>query len=168
MVELKELSIADGKDIYDMIKEIGPGENGFQNRGYYINTENFRDYLKGNINMSKGINLDSKYVPQTLYWLYIDDEPVGIGKIRDYLNDNLKKEGGHIGYSIRPSKRGNGYGNIMLNELLKKAKQKHIDKVLITCEDYNTPSRSVIENNKGRLLDINDHKCRYWVDNSDL
>ncbi|WP_051624319.1 hypothetical protein [Clostridium akagii] len=80
MVELKELSIADGKDIYDMIKEIGPGENGFQNRGYYINTENFRDYLKGNINMSKGINLDSKYVPQTLYWLYIDDEPVVLGK----------------------------------------------------------------------------------------
>lgn len=165
MVELKELSLQDDKEIYDMIKEIGPGENGFQNRGYYINAENFKDYLKGNINMSKGVDLDSRYVPQTLYWLYVDDKPVGIGKIRDYLNENLKKEGGHIGYSIRPSKRGNGYGNIMLKELIKKAKGKHIDRILVTCEDYNTPSRRIIENNKGSLQDINDHKCRYWINN---
>ena len=29
--------------------------------------------------------------------------------IRLALNDRLKKIGGHIGYSIRPTERGNGY-----------------------------------------------------------
>jgi predicted acetyltransferase len=165
MIELKELSLDDKAKIYDMLHEIGPGENGFENRGYYVDNINFEDYLLGNIEMSKGVNLNPKLVPQTIYWLYMDNQPVGIGKIRDYLNRNLMISGGHIGYCIRPSKRGYGYGSTILLELLKKAKEKNITKVLITCRDYNIPSRKVIEKNGGKFQDINDHICRYWIDN---
>lgn len=34
--------------------------------------------------------------------------------IRLALNETLRKFGGHIGYSIRPTKRGKGYNNINL------------------------------------------------------
>lgn len=163
LIKLKELSIEDPKEIFDMIKEIGPGENGFDNGGYNINFQEFQLYLKKHINISKAINLEPMYVPQTMYWLYIDGKPVGIGKLRNYLNENLKKVGGHIGYSIRPTERGKGYGNIILSELLKKAKEKNITEVLLTCNENNLASRKVIEHNKGELESVSQGRCKYWI-----
>lgn len=32
LVELKEASITDGRELFEMIAEIGPGENGFVDR----------------------------------------------------------------------------------------------------------------------------------------
>lgn len=90
-IELKKLSLNDGKEIYEMIKEIGPGENGFVNYGYEINYSGFDDYLKKNDNYSKGINIVPGFVPQTVYWLYAGGVPVGVAKLRDYLTDSLKK-----------------------------------------------------------------------------
>lgn len=163
-IELRELSLDDGQDILEMIREIGPGENGYANGEYDMPYEQFPEYLKKNIDMSKGIDIDlTRYVPQTRYWLIVDGRPVGIGKLRDYLNDFLKTTGGHIGYCIRPSERGKGYGNIILRELLKKAREKGIEEVLITCNDDNTRSRRVIEYNGGKLAMVDNGECRYWI-----
>lgn len=163
LVDLKELTITDGKDIFDMIKEIGPGENGYVNGGYNITYKEFPSYLKNHFETSKGINLEPLHVPQTMYWLFIDGRAVGIGKLRHYLNENLKKAGGHIGYTIRPTERGKGYGKIMLSELLKKAKEKQIAEVLLTCNENNIASRKVIEYNRGELENIFAGKCKYWI-----
>ena len=80
-----------------------------------------------------------------MFWLIIDGRPVGVGKLRHYLNDSLMTVGGHIGYSIRPTERGKGYGNLILKELLKKAREKGIADVLVTCREDNIRSRKVIE-----------------------
>jgi predicted acetyltransferase len=136
-VELRKLAKNDGRDVYDMLQEIGPGENGFCNSGFNIAYEQFTEYLDQNIDFSEGIGLDEKYVPQTIYWLIVNDKPVGIGKLRHYLNDNLKIVGGHIGYSIRPSERKNGYGNLILKEILKEAQKMNINEVLLTCDAIN-------------------------------
>lgn len=162
-VELRKLTKNDGREIYDMIQEIGPGENGFGNCGYNITFEQFHEYLNRNINFSEGIGLDEKYVPQTIYWLIVNDKPVGIGKLRHYLNDNLKIVGGHIGYSIRPSERKNGYGNLILKEILKEAQKMNINEVLLTCDDINIPSRKVIEKNNGVLESMENGECKYWI-----
>lgn len=162
-IELKKLSLNDGKEIYEMIKEIGPGENGFVNYGYEINYSGFDDYLKKNDNYSKGINIVPGFVPQTVYWLYAGGVPVGVAKLRDYLTDSLKKSGGHIGYCIRPSQRGKGYGNIILKKMLVEAEKKNISEVLLTCHMDNVPSRKVIEANGGVLQDIFEGRRRYWI-----
>jgi predicted acetyltransferase len=162
-VELKELSLCDGRDVYDMIQETGQGENGFFNGGYGLRYDMFPDYLEGHYKMGKGIGLKQEHVPQTMYWLYINDKPVGIGKLRHYLNDSLLLIGGHIGYTIIPSQRGNGYGNIILAELLKKAKEIGVNKTLLTCNEDNIASRRVIERNGGVLENIVERKCRYWI-----
>ncbi|MFC3746986.1 GNAT family N-acetyltransferase [Paenibacillus sp. GCM10012306] len=102
-------------------------------------------------------------VPQTTYWLLINSRPVGIGKLRHYLNDDLRRSGGHIGYTIRPSERGKGYGRIILNELIKAAKQKEIRELLLTCNELNISSRKVIEANSGRLQNFENGKCTYII-----
>ncbi|KUO70185.1 MAG: GCN5 family acetyltransferase [Clostridia bacterium BRH_c25] len=163
LVELRELSIEDGKEIFDMLKEIGPGENGFMNSAYGVSLDEFPDYLKENEDYSKGINLPPEYVPRTIYWLYIDSKPVGIGKLRHCLNNFLRKHGGHIGYCIRPTARGKGYGTIILYELLRKAKDKAVDEALIVCDEANIQSRKVIEGNSGVLEAINEGECKYWI-----
>lgn len=163
LVELRELSAQDGIEVFNMLKEIGPGENGFMNSAYGINYDEFPSYLAENVNYSKGIELPPGYVPQTIYWLYIDSKPVGVGKFRHYLNDFLREHGGHIGYCIRPTERGKGYGTIILKEVLKKAKDKTVDEALITCNAANTLSRKVIERNNGKLENITDGECKYWI-----
>lgn len=68
-IELRECSTRDGYDILDMLHEIGPGENGFQNSAYNTKTEDFKDQLSRWIDMSRGIGLKPGYVPETIYWL---------------------------------------------------------------------------------------------------
>lgn len=164
-IELRQLSLNDGRDIFDMLQDIGFGENGFMNSGYGIKYEEFPAYLQRNYNMAKGIDLKLGLVPQTIYWLMIDGKPVGVGKLRDYLTDALRVIGGHIGYTIAPAERGKGYGKMMLAELLKEANRKDIEDVLLTCNEDNIASRKVIEGNGGILEDIYEGKCRYWISN---
>lgn len=162
-LELRELSIVDGKEIYEMLQEIGPGENGFGNCGYDVDYDRFADYLIDNLKYSKGLQLKEGHVPQTIYWLFKDERPIGVVKLRSYLNDNLLKVGGHIGYCIRPSERGKGFGHVILQQILGFACSKGIDKVLLTCNDDNIPSKKVIERNGGVLENCAHGKCRYWV-----
>lgn len=69
---------------------------------------NFTDYKKNCENASQGIGLKSEYVPETILWLVEDEKFIGIYTIRHYLTDALKRNGGHIAYSIIPSARGKG------------------------------------------------------------
>lgn len=163
LVELKEASMTDGRELFEMIAEIGPGENGFINNGYDMAYSEFPKFIRERIALSLGHNLPAHYVPQTNYWLWVDSYPVGIGKLRHALNDQLRKSGGHIGYSIRPSERGKGYGTLLLAELLKRAADMGLREVMLTCEQNNVTSRKVIEANKGRLNGIEDGKCNYWI-----
>lgn len=162
-IELRECALTDGNDILDMIREIGPGENGFINDGYDMKDSDFGYYLARNASVSQGVGLAQGWVPQTRYWLMINGRPVGIGKLRHYLNDNLRKTGGHIGYCIRPSERGKGLGIILLAEMLKKAGELGIPKALITCNATNIPSRRVIESNGGKLEKAVGGECHYWI-----
>ena len=57
----------------------------------------------------------------------------------------LMTYGGLIGYSIRPSQRGKGYASEMLRLALEKLKNTDVDKILITCKDFNLASKKVIE-----------------------
>jgi len=160
-VELRELALTDGREIFDMIQEIGPGENNFQNGGYGMEYADFPAYLARHVKYARGTDIPPQHVPQTMYWLYVDGSPVGIGKLRHYLNDNLRIRGGHIGYSIRPSARGKGYGTLILRELLKQAEAKGIPEVLITCTETNTLSRRVLAANCCELFEVKDDYC-YW------
>ncbi len=64
-------------------------------------------------------NVQLDRVPSFTYF-YVrrnDGEIVGVINIRLFLNDFLKREGGHVGYSIRPSERRKGFATRMLKEM---------------------------------------------------
>lgn len=163
-IELREATEDDGRDVYEMLMEIGEGENGFSNSAYGVAYEEFPNYLKRQVDISRGIGLDISWqVPQTLYWLVIDGRPVGMGKLRDRLTEKLRLFGGHIGYCIRPSARGKGYGKVILAELLKRAYEKGVTEALLTVGEANMASRRVVESNSGKLERIQDGECYFSI-----
>ena len=119
---------------------------------------------------SHGINLPDGWVPTTIYWLVEKGKILGSSNLRHELNDYLRKFGGNIGYSVRPSQRGKGFGTIILRLTLEKASQLGLEKVLVTCDDDNLSSAKVIEKNRGVLegkVVKEDQKVlirRYWID----
>jgi len=113
--------------------------------------ESFEDFVKRLNENSKGINLPKGYVSATMFWLVEKGDVIGRVQIRHELNDFLFREGGHIGYYIRPSKRRMGYGKKILELSLSKAKKLGLSRVLITCDDSNIASRKIIEENGGIL-----------------
>jgi len=112
--------------------------------------EKWLDKLVGAIDIA---NLQEAKVPSLTY-LYVrekDDRIIGMINIRLALNDFLLKEGGHIGYSVRPTERRNGYGTDMLTEGLKVCNKIGIQEVLVSCDKKNLASAGVIKNCGGLL-----------------
>jgi predicted acetyltransferase len=126
----------------------------------------FSVFLEKIENEREGKFLEEGKVPQTIYWLVDGDKFIGRVGIRHILNDQLLKEGGHIGYSIRPSERMKGYGSIALHLALPKAKELGIDKALLTCNADNIGSRKIIEKNGGVFENQIENKLRFWVPTS--
>ena len=117
-----------------------------------------------------GIDLKPNYVPQTTLWLVDDKHFYGELHLRHQLNDKLLTCGGTIGYGIRWSKRGLGYGKYMLKLGLDYCKNVlDIRKAMITCNDNNFASEGVMLANGaifGELVkDPDDGRLlkKYWV-----
>jgi len=161
--ELKRLSILDGMDIYEMLNEIPEEEEGFENSANGKSFEEFKNYLMSSNNIFQGIGLKEGWVKSSTFWLYIDGKPVGVGKLRHSLVDHLYKIGGHGGYSVRPSKRGNGYGNLLLQLLLVEAKKLNIDKILLTVRNNNEKSIKVALRNNGIIEKITEERHYIWI-----
>ena len=162
-IELHPLSTADGMDIYDMLQEIPADENGFMNGMCGRGIDDFRLWLTRCMDASKGIGLEDWQVPQSTYWLYVDGKPVGFGKIRHRLTDKLRADGGHIGYAIRPSCRGKGYGSLQLRMLLQEAKRLGIDQALVTIQNGNAPSLRTALGNGGVIEKVTEEKHYIWL-----
>jgi predicted acetyltransferase len=105
-------------------------------------------------------------VPETLLWGVDGDEYLGRLSIQHQLTDALREFGGHIGYMVRPSARGQGHAGAMLAAALPIARDLGIDPALLTCDADNVGSRRVIESNGGVLEDQREDKLRFWVPTS--
>ena len=162
-IYLKELSKNDGNEVYDMLQGIENNDNGFMNDVKNMPYENYRSWLIENENYSKGIGLKNGWVPQTTFWLYFEKTPVGIGRIRHYLNENLKKDGGHIGYAISLKHRGNGYGNKFLELLIKECIKMEIFEIHTGANKDNERSNKIILYNRGVLYRETESKNYYLI-----
>jgi len=81
-----------------------------------------------------------------------DNKIIGSIQIRHSLTPKLERHGGHIGYAIRPSERGKGYGKKQLSLGLDIAERLGVRKVVITCNADNIASSKTIISCGGRLV----------------
>ena len=120
--------------------------------------------------LAEGKNLAPGKVRMWLFWLQRDGRIVAESSLRHELNDDLRLEGGNIGYNVRPSERQKGYGSMILKLVLEEARKIGLEKVLVTCDADNTGSRRIIEKNGGVLegqgISTNSGKLvnRYWIE----
>lgn len=165
-VYLRELSLNDGEKELEFMRNLPKKERGFENPSDpddLINIETFKEWLGKKSNEAKGLDLKEGYVPQTIYWIMLGNEVVGIGKLRHYLNDHLLQHGGNIGYGVSNEYRGKGIATKALALILKEAEKYDQDEVLLTTDEDNVGSRKVIENNNGVLKKIENGSCYYWI-----
>ena len=164
-MELRRPRLADKKTILEMMSEFEQSQSAHD--GGFWDAENFdyEEWLKNNQDHEMGINLPEGWVPDIqLVAFSIDGQAVGFLNIRLCLNDFLLEEGGHIGYSIRPSERGKGYAKESLRQGLQVAKGKNIKRALVTCSTENPASRAVILANGGESEDVRNGTERYWIE----
>jgi predicted acetyltransferase len=108
-------------------------------------------------------------VPFSVFWLAEDDEFIGEASVRHRLNAYLVKEGGHVGYGIRPSRQRQGFGKLILALALEECRRLGLERVLLTCLEDNVASARIIEANGGELENVIRHPVgrgrlrRYWI-----
>lgn len=103
------------------------------------------------------------FVPCTFLWVVEGEEYLGSIALRHELTDFLLEQGGHIGYSIRPSARRQGHASTALRQTLELAAEMGLERVLLTCDEDNAGSRATIEGAGGEYEDSRQGKRRYWV-----
>lgn len=163
-IELRKLRVDDGNEIYQMLQEIPEEENGFINPVHGKSPDEYAGWLKCCAEDAERTEIvDGWKVPETVYWMFADGNPVGFGKIRHFLTDRLLADGGTIGYAIRPSERNKGYGNRLLGELVKACAGLGIDQALLTIHRGNSPSVKAALRNGGVIERSGDDRHYIWI-----
>lgn len=136
----------------------------------------YEEWMNDSLKMSdKDFAYSKGLVPSNTFYLIREEDSkiVGMIDLRYELNDYLRNYGGHIGYSIRPTERRKGYNKINLYLCLLKAQELGLEKVLITCADYNEGSKNTIKSFEGIFEKYtfdeadNEKMELYWVDVND-
>ncbi|MDR4985179.1 GNAT family N-acetyltransferase [Bacillus cereus] len=118
----------------------------------------------------EGENLPPNRVPSSQFLSFENGELIGFVNIRHRLNPELLLESGHIGYSVHPNKRRQGYATRQLQLSLAEAQKLGLQKVLITCDKSNIGSAKTIQKVDGVLENevVSSHTGeivqRYWVE----
>ncbi len=136
---------------------------------YAIRKTNYRDFDSYISSLEQKEVRDGKVPDSTFFCLDTDRNIiVGAVNIRHYLNENLLRNGGHIGDGVRPSERRKGVATKMISLALEECGKLGISRVLMVCDKDNIGSAKSIINNGGVLE--NEIFCdgvieqRYWIE----
>lgn len=160
-VELKQANVNMAEREYAMLQGFLDIENGFTNPAFNLSYKEYKNWLQDADNHSKGLNLPDDWIPYTTYFLYIDDIPVGYGRVRHSSSEYLENVvgAGNLGYGISKEYRGKGYGDILFKELLKKCKEHGYNEIKLFPLKTNEATIKIMLKNGGRIIgDFKDEK----------
>ncbi|MBP2623946.1 GNAT family N-acetyltransferase [Streptococcus oricebi] len=170
-MELRRPSLADKAAIIDMIDEFIAARS-YMHGGLgstWQLVETYEDWLELIAQHEQGENLPEDWLPAAQFVTFDDQgRALGFLSIRLALNERTFVEGGHVGYSIRPSERGQGLGKEQLRLGLLEAKKLGLEHLLITCDEDNLASKQVILANGGQYDNKIEGVERYWLDLEEL
>lgn len=130
--------------------------------------QSWSEYLRDTDRVRRGVGLAEGRVPATMLVAVVSEQIVGRVHMRHALTTSLLREGGHIGFAVRPAFRRLGYGSEMLRQGLEILSGLGVERALVTCDDVNRGSIGVIECNGGALentVTLENGRCerRYWI-----
>jgi predicted acetyltransferase len=109
-IEMRDACLAAGEDHWH------PGEGPpFANLAH-SDAAAYVDLING---WSKGDRLPKGWAWRDAFWIVSDGIVVGEVGIRQWLTDNLRQVGGHIGYHVHPRYRNRGIATFALREALR-------------------------------------------------
>jgi len=162
MLYLKAVNWEDIEKEYLYIASLPTDENGFTNPNAGVSREDFENVvLPRFINHSKGLDLPEGYVPCTEFFLWNDDEIVGLFRIRHELNDFLREGAGHIGYGIKKEYRGKGYATKGLALTIEKAREIIKEDEIYMSVHKDNPASLQVQLKNGAYIHHEDDKEYY-------
>ena len=169
MTALRPLTPDDGADVYALLQALPADENGLMNAAHGMSYEDYRGWLRAQDENARQQGLVNGYkVPQTTYWLYADGVPVGLGRVRHFLTDGLRRDGGNLAYAVHPDHRGKGYGKLILQGLMAEAGRMGIGRALLVIHEGNEPSLRTALSCGGTVARTEEGKHFVWVPCADL
>lgn len=121
-----------------------PPENGWENAWYGCDYETYRSKALPQMQQAAaGEGLAPGRVADTKFLLWDRGEPVAIYNVRHYLTPALAASAGHIGYAVRPDRRGRGYasrGLALAVDALRALPDFDGGEVYLSCLKTNLPS----------------------------
>ncbi len=160
---------ADKQAIWDYREEFLDNNDHLDGTGGLADAQDFESWYQNNLANRSPETVRPGLVPASTYLAVLQDsgELIGMIDIRHRLNEGLLQFGGHIGYSVRPSRRRQGYAVEMLRLGLAECRKLGIDRVLLTCNKTNIGSAKTIQHNGGILeneIQTPDRITqRYWI-----
>jgi predicted acetyltransferase len=152
-----------GAKLLDEIEGVKAAGIGDERTAFAAFVQRQRDCIEG-----KG--LPEGWVPWRAFFLVQGDRILGSAGLRFELTEALRDVGGHIGFMVRPSARGQGLATFICAALCEKAQDHGLKRVLITCNAENLASARVIQKCGGVLASQSHSEVtgvevqRYWVD----
>jgi predicted acetyltransferase len=114
--------------------------------------EDFPAFLARLAAATRGEGLRPGAVPHSTFWLVSNGVVVAVANLRHSLTDSLRREGGNIGYGVRPSARRRGFAGEILRHTLSRARGLGLSEVLLTCAKTNVASFRTILGQGGVFL----------------
>ena len=162
MLYLKKAHLNDIEKEYLFITNMPEEENGFINPDFNVSKVDFKNLtLPLYINHSNGINLPEGWIPYTTYFLWNDNDIVGLFRIRHYLNEYLKDGAGHIAYGIGKQYRGNGFATKGLKLAIEKAWEIIPENEIYMSVHKDNPASLKVQLNNGAYIHHDDDKEFY-------
>jgi predicted acetyltransferase len=136
-------------------------------------TRDFERLVRALRNAADPAYVKPGFVPETFLWMIESrtNDLVGRSSIRHQLSDEpTLRDIGHIGYDVRPSRQGRGYGKAILGLTLDEARRLGMERALVTCDSNNMRSKTIIEHWGGvfeRSVPLAGReyvRLRYWID----
>ncbi|WP_302054281.1 GNAT family N-acetyltransferase [Macrococcoides canis] len=165
MIEFRRLTMNDKVAFEEYMREWNNPEEIVPTATNYSRYSSFEDMIEKLDIRESG----QDWVKNTTFFYFIDGVIIGAANIRHKLTKDLLNTGGHIGYGVARSYRGQGYATKILQESLVFARSIGIDKALITCDEANIASSRVIIKNGGLedkpyLQSDGIKSRRFWID----
>lgn len=166
---VRELMAGDEQAFRDAIDEFARSEPDWDFAFCFDDVTDFGGYVERLQGWPQGHGLPGAWVPNSYLVAVVGSRIVGRLSIRHELNEFLLGYAGHIGFGVVPSARRRGYGTAILQRSLPLARAAGVERALVTCDEQNIGSRTIIESCGGVLEDRRPRDgggttLRFWIE----